>query len=305
MKMPASIRYFGVQFLALLRYPPVLINYLLHDNEKFPHQLGIAAIMKNEAPYLKEWIEYHRLVGVEKFYLFDNESSDNTKEVLEPYIQSGEVEHIYFPGVGVKNQIRCYSEAVRRFRNKVKWLAVIDIDEFIVPATKSKIIEVINNIERELWRKRRKKLFGFAVRWVPYGYDRHYKRPDGLVIENFRKHGDPIMLSKSIFNPRAAIHAAPSAVHTPVYLDLSFGVTECGENNPWKAPVSINEIRINHYVTKSYEEYTQKMLRNKTGFPETRNILPDYDPDYLSEYEDPIMDRYAVPLKQIVGLGGN
>lgn len=301
--MPAFVRYFGVRVLALCRYPPVFINYLLHENGEFPHELGIAAIMKNEAPYIREWIEYHRLVGVEKFYLYDNESTDNTKEVLEPYIQSGVVEYIHFPGVGVKNQIRCYSEAVRRFRNNVKWMAVVDIDEFIVPVTKTKIIDVINDIENEFRLHKRKKLFGFAARWAPYGYDRHYEKPEGLVIENFRKHGSPVILSKSIFNPRSAIHAAPSSVHTPVYLDLSFGVTERGENNPWISPVSIDKIRVNHYVTKSYEEYAKKVRRNQTGFPETKNILPEYDGAYLSEYEDAIMDKYINSLKSALGGG--
>ena len=48
--------------------------------------LSITAVLQNEAPYIKEWIEYHRLVGVERFYIYDNESTDNVKEILKPYI---------------------------------------------------------------------------------------------------------------------------------------------------------------------------------------------------------------------------
>ena len=40
-----------------------------HSTKK--HQLSICAIFKNEAKFLKEWIEYHRLVGVDHFYLYD------------------------------------------------------------------------------------------------------------------------------------------------------------------------------------------------------------------------------------------
>ena len=46
--------------------------------------LGVAAIIKNEKPYLKEWLEYHRLQGVEHFYLCDNGSTDGTAAYLEP-----------------------------------------------------------------------------------------------------------------------------------------------------------------------------------------------------------------------------
>ena len=40
----------------------------------FDHEIAIVAIAKNEGPYLREWIEYHRLVGIKRFYLYDNES---------------------------------------------------------------------------------------------------------------------------------------------------------------------------------------------------------------------------------------
>jgi hypothetical protein len=298
MKLPKPVRYLGIRILALCRYPEVLINYLLHDNGKFPCELAVAAIMKNEAPYIAEWIEYHRMLGVEKFYLYDNESTDNTLDILKGYIQDGIVEYTYFPGKGVSNQIRSYADAVRRFRNNTKWLAVIDIDEFIVPVSKTKIIDVVNELREELWRKKRKKIFGLAVHWVQYGYGGHYKKPKGLVIENFRKNAGPVTHMKSIFNPRAAFFTAPLSVHTPIYLDLGFGYNESGKEHPWEAPISADIIRINHYITKSYEEYSKKVERNKTGFPETKNILPEYDGDYLSGYEDTIMDKYVSGLKR-------
>jgi len=78
----------------------------------FDNFLSIVAIAKNEGIYFKEWIEYHRLVGVEKFYIYDNESSDCTKDILQPYIDKGVVEYTYFPGSGV--QLNAYIEIVCR-----------------------------------------------------------------------------------------------------------------------------------------------------------------------------------------------
>ena len=51
--------------------------------------LALVAIVKNEASYLDEWIEFHRLVGVEHIYLYDNGSTDQTREVVAPYISQG------------------------------------------------------------------------------------------------------------------------------------------------------------------------------------------------------------------------
>lgn len=38
--------------------------------------LSIAAILKNEQPYILEWLAYHMVLGIEDFYIADNISSD-------------------------------------------------------------------------------------------------------------------------------------------------------------------------------------------------------------------------------------
>ena len=45
-----------------------------------PYELGIVAIFRNEAKNLREWIEYHRLAGVEHFWLYNHGSTDNWNE---------------------------------------------------------------------------------------------------------------------------------------------------------------------------------------------------------------------------------
>ena len=71
----------------------------------FPHELAIVACAKNEGTYFKEWLDFHILVGVTKFYIYDNESDDNTKEVLQPYIDKGIVEYTYWPGRKIQRPI--------------------------------------------------------------------------------------------------------------------------------------------------------------------------------------------------------
>ena len=104
---------------------------LKHDRTSPKHYLSVCAIAKNEGSYFKEWIEWHRKQGVEKFYIYDNESADCTKEVLQPYIESGLVEYTYFPGQ--KRQLAAYDDCFERHRLDTRWLAIIDLDEFIVP----------------------------------------------------------------------------------------------------------------------------------------------------------------------------
>ena len=40
--------------------------------------------MKNEGPYILEWLAYHRIVGFEDFLIYTNDCEDGTTEILEP-----------------------------------------------------------------------------------------------------------------------------------------------------------------------------------------------------------------------------
>ena len=91
--------------------------------------LGITAIVKNEARYLAEWIEYHRLIGVGKFYIYDNESTDGILAVLDKYIAEGIVE--YRPITGKNRQNDAYNDSLNRHRKEVKYMAFIDAEEII------------------------------------------------------------------------------------------------------------------------------------------------------------------------------
>lgn len=116
------------------------VSFLLCQAEPvYKYQLSACAIFQDEAPYLKEWIEFHRLVGVEHFYLYNHRSRDHYREVLKPYILSGVVELIDKPKVAnrimVFNrlQCKCYNECLAKTRGISKWVAFIDIDEFLFP----------------------------------------------------------------------------------------------------------------------------------------------------------------------------
>ena len=101
------------------------------DKDLFLYDLSIVAILKNEGPYLKEWLDYHLLAGVDHFYLYDNDSPDNQAEVAKPYVEAGLVTYIPFPGK--KMQFPAYTDAQKRFKFQCRYMAIIDGDEFIFP----------------------------------------------------------------------------------------------------------------------------------------------------------------------------
>ena len=63
----------------------------------FSYELVVASMFYNEAPYLREWVEYHRMAGVDHFWLYNDNSTDNWKEVLLPFMEEGLVEVFNWP----------------------------------------------------------------------------------------------------------------------------------------------------------------------------------------------------------------
>ena len=110
-----------------------------HTLLAYEKQVSVAAIFRDDAPYLKEWIDYHRSIGVEYFWLYNDISEDNWKEVLQPYIDAGIAEVIDWADCREKIkvwptiQIEAYRHAIAHAAGKTKWLALIDTDEFILP----------------------------------------------------------------------------------------------------------------------------------------------------------------------------
>jgi hypothetical protein len=130
---------------------PLFFLFLLTINtlSLFSYELGIVTLFRNEANYLKEWIEYHHMLGVDHFLLYNDRSSDNWEEVLKPYIESNLVEVFewhkdektpLFPTW----QIMAYKDGLRKSRGNTKWLAFIDVDEFILPKKSATILECLD-----------------------------------------------------------------------------------------------------------------------------------------------------------------
>lgn len=91
--------------------------------------LAFVLIAKNEAAYIKEWINFHLKQGASNFIIYDNESTDNLYDVLKPYIESGLV--FYHKIVGKIRQHDAYNMAMQKYKYKFKYIAVLDADEFV------------------------------------------------------------------------------------------------------------------------------------------------------------------------------
>ena len=56
------------------------------DSSRRVHYLAAAVRVKDEARFLPEWIVHHLNLGIEHFYIYDNDSTDGTREAIAPFI---------------------------------------------------------------------------------------------------------------------------------------------------------------------------------------------------------------------------
>src|SRR5262249_2125918 len=138
--------------------------------------LSACLCFKDAAPYLGEWLAFHAALGVEHFYLYDNQSTDDCHSIVAPYVEGRRATLISFPGRAVQHAI--YAHCLRQFGGRTRWLMFCDDDEFLFPVRDVSLAEALAPYER---------FAGVAVSWMLYGSSGHAVRPPGLVIENYSR----------------------------------------------------------------------------------------------------------------------
>jgi hypothetical protein len=216
--------------------------------------LAIGAIYHDEAPYLTEWIEFHRLVGVERFFLYNNNSSDEHGRVLAPYVEEGIAVVHDLPRLPLP-QKSAYDDCLETHGDESRWIAFVDVDEFLFAPDGESVATVLAEYER--WP-------GVGVNSALYGTSGHRTPPPGLLIENYmdrRKLELGGRFIKSIVDP-ARTSECKSAHHFSYVDDLA--VDENGYPIAGHATksTSLSRLRINHYWSKSEQE-----IREKLAFP--------------------------------------
>lgn len=251
------------------------------DKNLFLHDLAVVAVMKNDEPYLKEWLDYHLAAGVDHFFLYDNDNPNPkiVRKILEPYIAAQQVDYFSAPGALV--QMPAYNDAIRRFKFVCRYIAFIDLDEFIFPKSSSSIVDVVDEVLSS-----NPNAAGLAINWQIFGSNGQEKADFSRgVLERFtrRAPSDWFVLPKddktfpignvhvkSIVNPRYVRHIVNP--HYAYYFDGKFAVNSNGGLvTHWgNRPVLTDKIVVNHYLTKSKEEYLAKISRGRTGVDEPK-----------------------------------
>ena len=278
------------------------------DRNLFMYNLSVAAIMKNEGPYIKEWLDYNLLAGVEHFYIYDNDSPDNMREILQPYIEKKVVTYIFYPGVA--RQYEAYIDAVNNFRFESRYIAFIDGDEFIFPQNNKSIGEVLDEIFEKF-----PEVGGLGINWHMFGssfletadysrgvMERFTMRSDDSDIPISEKTGQRIKNAhiKTIADPRKIDY-----FYNPHFAKYFRGCNAINENGNrvkifFNNPPTVSKIVINHYWQKSREEYQNKVKRGAADSKGNVYANGEFAHSCNEVFDDSILDYCEYRKKSIL-----
>jgi hypothetical protein len=235
-----------------IRHLPMMLIAHVRDLtlSRDSHQLAICAIFKDEGKYLGEWIAFHRSVGVGHFYLYDNGSTDNFQEVLAEHIRSGLVTYINWPEY--PGQVSAYRDCAKRFSGQARWIAFIDIDEFLFSPQQRDVPAVL---------ERFRGCPALFIHSYHFGSSGHRERPEMPTIKAYTLREAIPSCGKTVANPRWIRWI--SNPHLFRYWGWGHQTpnTERQIADPLSECPPVDVLRINHYWSRSLADLETKIAR--------------------------------------------
>jgi hypothetical protein len=262
----------------------------------YTYEIAACLMFQNETFFLKEWIEYHRMIGVEHFYLIDNGSTDNYIDFIKPYIKSGVVELYSYPAIGrdqsEHHEIQCfiYNFVIRQAHGRVKWLAIIDADEFIVPVQQRSLRNILSEYED---------YGGLYLNYLMFGTAHLEEIPSNrLIIEALNRSAATAMaFGKSIVRPERV--CCCSDPHRMWYLPSYGHVDTKHRSFDWVPPDVADDVLLLHhyYLGDIHHATSNKFPRRSTWSSLTlASYLSDHE--WMNAKENRSMQKYAHKLRR-------
>ena len=220
---------------------------------------------KLENKYTKEMIEHYIKLGVNKFFLGDNneKNTETFTNILQKYIKDRFVEIIDLIGIK-KDQTEFFGESYEKHKAECKWISFFDFDEFLDFNIKNKESAIQDYLSKPKFDKCNVILNNWII-----ANDNNLVRYDNRSLKerfsNFLYNSEDNRFVKSII--RGNLKYNPwkynKTSHRPQYR-----IKVCDSNgnkaktfNDVLLPPRIDNIYIKHFVTKSVEEYVEKIKR--------------------------------------------
>jgi hypothetical protein len=259
--------------------------------------LSLCCIIKNE-DYLEEFLIFYMILGVEHFFLYDNESTIPLKKRLHQSIFKEKCTIIDFPGKC--KQLDAYEDCLKKTKLLSTWLIIVDADEYIFPKKCFNLREFLRDY---------KNYQAIGINWIMFGSNNHIEKQQGFLTGKYTKCGNFNVHIKTITKPLYTI--SMDGVHSVKTINSNKFV-DPGKNiisGSFNKNDNTHIIQINHYWGKSLEDYKIKINRGNADVLKKREFFKNYmnlynnkeDLLFKKKYLKHIklfFDKYNIPKKK-------
>jgi Glycosyl transferase family 2 len=267
--------------------------------------LAIAAPVKTEAPYLVEWIAYHRIQGVRAFLLADNGGADDTSKLLTKLHDAGFILRFDWREQE-RFQMAFYRQALDVARRLfADGLFLVDVDEFLRPG----LVHATTVLDiAQLWLADAS-IGAVALNWAIYGSSGRTEPGEGLVIERFTRRGPEDLAVNHHAKAFVRVAACDGPADNPHAMALRAGryVHPQGKDVVWDTSkgfatgittrVTWDVMRVDHFIVKSRQEFAAKRARGAMLHQERNwdRYFAAYD---RNDVEDPVSPEFVARTKE-------
>lgn len=231
----------------------------------------VCCIALNEEPYICEFIDHHLSIGFSHVYVYDNSHNN----ALAHVITADRVTIVHFPGQA--QQANAYHHFLHTFAHHHTHVAIIDCDEFIYLKQHKTIRDLLSEYSHA---------GALAINWVMFGSNNHKHYTDEPVVKRFTKcHKGSNKHTKWISRIDCVLalpHPHYSILHQGCCVDTNNTIV----SGPYNQDGPIDVVQINHYFTKSYDEFKQKVERGVADSAIIKRSMAEFEQHDFAEIED-------------------
>ena len=256
------------------------------------NRIAICTVLKDEHQYLKEWIEYHMSIGVNSFYLYEDggkSHSDICSNYNNVFLFSVNDYLKTCKHIGPK-QKTIYNQFIKDYKNEIDYVFFIDLDEFIMFGDGYSISDLVDICQLRN---------AILLPWKNYGCNGIIDNPHTPVITTYLNGVNSI----GKWNDNYAYYCK-SFVKLNINDENHYMITNhkhalSDTIVPYNSDDLYQICWINHYITKSWEEWCHRLFVRGQIFYNLRNINDFfvYNPDMLPLKQELYKKPYFLRFK--------
>jgi hypothetical protein len=261
--------------------------------------LTLAAVVRNQAYYVREWLTYHHLAGVERFIIVLHKCNDHTESEIRslPFFDEKiKLHHIVNDEQYV--QMGTYYWILEHYKNTTEWMLFIDSDEFMLGTTEDDLRTLLEPYEV---------FSGVAVHWLTFGCAKYVTRPPLPSVEHLTqrlrdKH--PIHKGvKSFVKPKEVLKIISPHLFVTEKGTVTENVEPVQERFVYRTASEPTHrvFRCNHYYTRSMEDYVIRHQRGSCNCISAADLWNKFDYFQIfqqHQIEDATIQRFVPKLKE-------